>query len=265
MKISFIGSGNVAWHLAQIFEDNGNIICEVYSRNLLNAKALVKNLFDTTAVNNLDFSESEAKLFVLAVNDDALAEVLAQIELPPNSILVHTSGAKSIEILENWLIEYELDSINIGVFYPLMSFTKNKKISINNIPFCIEAPSETIENLLVETAQKMSNIVYLVDSAERKILHISAIFSNNFVNHLIAISQDILEANELDFNLLKPIINETIIKALQASDVHSMQTGPARRGNQKIMKNHLDFLKNEPNHEKIYRVLSESIFNQFNP
>ncbi len=264
MKVSFIGAGNVAWHLAQIFEEKGHIICEIYSRNILNANALVKTLFDTNAVSSLDFSDSEAQLFVLAVNDDAFPEVLEQLELPPNSILVHTSGAKSIDILENWLQEFDINNVNIGVFYPLMTFTKTTKLTIKEIPFCIEATDKLTENILVQAAQKMSNIVYLVDSNERKILHLTAVFANNFVNHLIAISQDISETNELDFNLLRPIILETVNKAIAAEDVHSMQTGPARRGNQKIMKSHLEILKNEPTYEKIYRVLSESIFNQFN-
>jgi predicted short-subunit dehydrogenase-like oxidoreductase (DUF2520 family) len=265
MKISFIGSGNVAWHLAQAFEDSGNQICEIYSRNLLNARQLVKKLFDAKAVNELDFADSVAELFVLSVKDDAIAEVLDELILPENAILVHTSGSNTLEILENWLLENDELGVKIGVFYPLMSFSKDKKLQFIEVPLCIEAADQITENILVNLGQKISKIVYLVDSEERKILHLSAVFANNFVNHLLAITQDILLDNDLDMNLIRPIIKETIAKALAAEDIYDVQTGPARRGDAKLMKTQIMLLKNKPNAEKIYRVLSESIMNYYNP
>lgn len=265
MKITLIGSGNVAWHLAQAFEDAGHHICEVYSRHLPHAKLLVKKLFDSKAVSDLDFSDSEADVFILAVSDDAIDDVLDQLILPENSILVHTSGTKPINIFEKWVEHSEEIGISYGVFYPLMTFSKEKKLNMQQVPFCIEASDETAEAKLVNLAQQMSTIVYLVDTDERKILHLAAVFSNNFVNHLLAITQDILLDNDLEMNLLKPIIKETIAKALLADDIHEVQTGPARRGDQKTIKSHLELLKNQPQNEKIYRVLSESIFNFFNP
>ncbi len=265
MKISFIGSGNVAWHLSQAFEDKGHHICEIYSRQLINAKALVSKLFDAQSFTKLDFGKSEAELFVLAVRDDAFSEVLDQLILPENSILVHTSGTKSLDLLLNWVEQTEDESINVGIFYPLMTFTKNKKLNFSEVPICLEAPDKPTENILIKLGQEISDIVYLVDSNERKILHLAAVFSNNFVNHLLAITQDILVDNELEMKLLKPIIKETISKALLAEDIYDVQTGPARRGDQKTIKSHIELLKTNPQNEKIYRVLSESIFKTYNP
>ena len=264
MKISLIGSGNVAWHMAQAFEDAGHHICEIYSRNILNSRLLVKSLFDSVAVNNLNFEKSEAQIFVLAINDDAISEVLDQLILPKNAILVHTSGSKSIELFSDWSLDNAENGNTTGVFYPLMTFTKNKELSFGEVPICIEAYDDKTEQILVALGQSISKTVYLVDSDERKILHLSAVFVNNFVNHLVGISQDILESNDLEFSLLKPIIKETIAKVLASENVHEMQTGPARRGDQKIIKSHIIQLKNMPKAEKIYRVLSESIFDQFN-
>lgn len=265
MKISFIGSGNVAWHLSQAFEDHGHLICEVYSRHLSNSKALIKQLFDVKAVDSLDFSDSEAELFVLAVSDDSIQDVLDQLELPENAIVVHTSGSKSLDLLTNWNENIPELNIKVGVFYPLMTFTKERKIQFSEVPLCIECEDKVTETLLVKTAQKISNIVYLVDTEERKILHLAAVFANNFVNHLLAISQDILNDNDLEMNLLRPIIKETILKASEAEDIHDMQTGPARRGDQKTIKSHIELLKPNPMAEKIYRIMSESIYNEFHP
>lgn len=265
MKISFIGSGNVAWHLSQAFEDKGHHICEIYSRRLANSKALVSKLFDAQSFTSLDFSKSEAELFVLAIKDDAITEVLDQLILPKNSILVHTSGIKSLDLLINWAEQIEEEIVNVGVFYPLMTFSKDKKLNFSDVPLCLEAQNESTENILVKLGQGISDIVYIVDSQERKILHLAAVFSNNFVNHLLAITQDLLLDNDLEMSLLKPIIRETISKALAAENIYEVQTGPAHRGDQKTMKNHLELLKTNPQHEKIYRVLSESIFKTYNP
>lgn len=265
MKISFIGAGNVAWHMAQAFEDKGHHICEIYSRSLTNAKALVGKLFDAKAVTSLDFSNSEADLFVLAIKDDAFHIVLNELILPENSILVHTSGTKSLEILSNWQRNIEDDSISVGVFYPLMTFSKSKKLNFAEVPLCLEAENTETEKTIVKLAQEISKIVYLVDTEERKVLHLAAVFSNNFVNHLLGIAQDIMEDNDLEMSLLKPIILETVSKALQAENIHEVQTGPARRGDQKTIKSHLELLKNYPQNEKIYRVMSESVMNYFNP
>jgi predicted short-subunit dehydrogenase-like oxidoreductase (DUF2520 family) len=265
MKISFIGSGNVAWHLAQAFEDKGHHICDIYSRQLSHAKALIVKLFDAKAVNELDFSDSDAQLFVLAVKDDAITEVLDQLILPENAILVHTSGTKPLDILQSWVLEIEETRIKIGVFYPLMTFSKDKKLNFAEVPLCIEASDDKTEEILIKLGQELSQIVYLVDSQERKILHVAAVFSNNFVNHLLAITQDLLIDNDLEMKLLKPIIQETIRKALVADNIHEVQTGPARRADQKTIKSHIELLHANPQAEKIYRVLSESIMNEFNP
>jgi predicted short-subunit dehydrogenase-like oxidoreductase (DUF2520 family) len=265
MKISFIGSGNVAWHLSQAFEDKGHYICEIYSRQLLHAKTVTAKLFDSKPVTNLDFSKSESDLFILAIKDDAIPMVLSQLELPKNAILVHTSGSKSIDLLIDFANENIDLNIKVGVFYPLMTFTKNTKLNFIEVPLCIEATDDLTENILVKLGQQISNIVYLVDTEERKILHLAAVFACNFTNHLLGITQDILFENDLEFNLLKPIIKETISKALNAEDIHEVQTGPARRADQKTIRSHIDMLKANLQAEKIYRVLSESILNQFNP
>lgn len=261
-KISFIGTGNVSWHLGQIFEQKGNIICEVYGRNAQKVKAFSKELFDCKAKTDSDFSDSKAQIFFLCVSDDAIQEVLDQLILPDNTILVHTSGSVSIDVLTKWKIFSENESIAVGVFYPVMTFTKNEKLHVNFVPFCIEADTESAEQLLVKMAQKISKTVFIVDSDERKVLHLSAVFANNFTNHLWAMTQKIMDANDLDMSLINPLILESAQKAVNAFDIAGMQTGPAKRGDAKTIKKHLDMLASEPDTQKVYRVMSESIFKE---
>ncbi len=259
MFISFVGAGNVAWHLSQALEQAGHHIAEVYSRDLRNARLLAKQLYDTQPVADLNFAESEAELIILAVSDDALAAVVSQLVLPENCTVVHTSGTKSLEDLRQLVALYSDISAQVGVFYPLQTFSKTVEIDFSEIPLCIEATDRPTANLLTDLAHQISNVVYLMSSEERRVLHVAAVFACNFSNHLLAISKRILDAEQLEFDLLKPLINETIRKALNAPDPAAVQTGPARRNDRQTMHQHLDYLHQFPSWQGLYELLSDDI------
>ncbi|MFC5412297.1 Rossmann-like and DUF2520 domain-containing protein [Larkinella bovis] len=260
MKISFIGAGNLAWHLAMAFENAGHVIGEIYSRNASTARQLVSMLYEARLSTDLNFAESEAELFVLALPDDALEEVAAQLVLPENAILVHTSGSKSLEVLRRLMDIYSDVPVRTGVFYPLQTFSKSTKpLSFDIIPLCIEASDPETEAQLVTLAQQMSQIVYLVNSHERKVLHIAAVFACNFTNYLLGLAKDLTDSEKLDFDLLRPLIEETFQKALDAKHPALVQTGPARRGDLNTLSLHLNYLSDKPELLQLYQMLSDGI------
>jgi predicted short-subunit dehydrogenase-like oxidoreductase (DUF2520 family) len=244
-KISFIGSGNVAWHLALALENVGHSVLEVF--------------YNAKVKTDLDFSESKAEIFILAVADDAMTEVCKVLKLPQNTIIAHTSGSKSLNDLKDLIEEYQPFEMDCAVFYPLMTFTAGVKIEIKDVPFCIESYNVPTRDLLTKMAQQLSKTVYLVSSAERKVLHIGAVFACNFTNHLLSLSQYILEKENLDFDLLKPLIKETLRKSLTADHAADVQTGPAVRGDNGTIKKHLGYLSEEDDLYKVYKTLSNSI------
>ncbi|MFN4145590.1 MAG: Rossmann-like and DUF2520 domain-containing protein [Runella sp.] len=262
MRISFVGAGNVAWHLAQALEQAGHHIIEIFSRHKSHARSLAHKLYDTQVVSDLDFSESEAEVIILAVPDDAHASVMSQIVLPENCLLVHTSGTKSLSHLEELVEIYSDVPAQTGVFYPLQTFSKEVAIDFSKVPICIEASSHEAEQILVQLAHDLSDVVYLMTSQERKVVHLAAVFACNFTNHLLAISKQLLEREQLEFELLKPLISETIRKALQAPDPALVQTGPARRGDYRTIEAHLDYLQTSPDWQRLYEMLTEGIIKQ---
>lgn len=259
MKISIIGSGNVGWHLGITFENYHHPICEVFSRNEAKAEKLSEMLYKAEAKTDLDFSESDAELFILAVTDDAMEEVCSKLLLPENAILAHTSGSKSLDDLQKLMLIYHDLPVKCAVFYPLMTFSAGKRLDLKSVPFCIEAVDDETEQILVDIAQEMSDTVYLLSSEERKVLHVAAVFACNFTNHLLALSKSITDNENLEFDLLKPIISETFKKALKADDPADVQTGPAIRNDKTIINRHLDYLKDDARLLEIYEVLTESI------
>ncbi len=260
MEISFIGAGNLAWHLAPALESAGHHINEVYSRQLQHARQLVHNLYDTQTHSDLNFADSPSKLFVLAVPDDVIETVCSRLVLPENAILVHTSGSQSLAALEHWMSVYSDVPVRTGVFYALQTFTRGQSfMAFDTVPLCIEASDKATEDMLVEIGQEMSNTVYLITSDERLTLHTAAVLASNFTNHLLALAHDLTVSHDLEFDLLRPLIAETFRKGLAADNPADVQTGPARRNDLTTISRHLDLLANEPRLADVYQVLTESI------
>jgi predicted short-subunit dehydrogenase-like oxidoreductase (DUF2520 family) len=249
MRITIIGSGNVATHLAAAFKNAGHRIVQIYSRDMQNAALLAYHV-KADPIDDLIQIDPETDLFVISVKDDAIGIVAEQLA-PHQKLMVHTSGATDLYALLAF-------SDNVGVFYPLQTFSKIKEVDFRAVPLCIEAADDTIAKELKQLAQTISNKVYSIDSAQRKVLHLAAVFANNFPNYLYTIAQQILAQHQLDFDLLKPLILETAQK-VQTGLPAAMQTGPAARNDETTMNNHLQLLKDSADLQQIYTLLSQGI------
>ncbi|PKQ64978.1 hypothetical protein BZG02_03795 [Labilibaculum filiforme] len=249
-KVVMIGAGNLATQLSLALHENGIEILQVYSKTVASAKALADKLdcSFTIAVNKI---EKHADLYVFALSDKALQLVLDEFILPIGTV-VHTAGSIPAAIFENY-------SGNYGVFYPLQTFSKERNVDFSNVPICIESNGSKLQTDLIELATKISNNVHLISSEQRKQLHLAAVFTCNFTNHMYSVGQKLLAEKELDFDLLKPLIMETAQKALQLDPIVA-QTGPAVRFDQEIMSSHEKELKDSPVFQKLYRFVSESIY-----
>src|SRR5690606_3932997 len=260
MVISFIGAGNVGWHLAQALEDAGHVISEVYRRDPQNARLLVSKLYDTHIQPDLNFADSDAQIIVLAVPDHALESVLERAVLPPKIMLVNTSGSIALQKLRQLTEIYSDVPVRVGVMYPLQTFTKDDEIDYEKVPFCIEAADEDREDVLVKVAQTISNVVYRIDSDERRILHIAATIANNFSNYLYGVAHDLLDNYQIEFEILQPLLEQTVKKAFAIGDPSKGQTGLAVRGDWEIIAQHLKLLQEiNPEWANLYRFMSDQI------
>lgn len=250
MDIVCIGSGNVATHLAKAFKAKGARIVQVYSRNILNANILAKET-DAIAISDLIELNREADLYLVAVKDDAIAAVAHELS-GVNGMVVHTSGATPMSVLSDAGIQ------NYGVFYPLQTFSKSRDLDFSNVPLCLEGGNTEALDRLKSLAEILSPLVYAIDGEKRKILHLSAVFACNFVNHLYHLGSEILQDHQIGFELLRPLIMETAEKVQTALPI-DVQTGPAVRDDQETMKRHVSLLENRPDLQEIYKFLSKSI------
>lgn len=251
-KIAILGTGNVAWHLAPALEEAGHTITEVYGRSEKNIKGITQKLYTAESKTDLDFTESIAEIFIIAVRDDAISEIADEIILPEDSILLHTSGSVSIEALGYSSATYT------GIFYPLQSFSKDREISFGEVPFLLESEDQTTLQKLKKLAKSLSHLQYVVKSKDRKALHVAAVFASNFSNHMIRLSEEIMSRQGLDFEMLKPLIIETLSKSLELG-AKKAQTGPAKREDMNTLEAHHQFLNYNEQVAEIYRLISQDI------
>ncbi len=252
MKICIIGAGNLGFHLGNALHKAGLEIIQVYSRSHEHAMALATPI-GASPITDFSLITTAADLYILAVKDDAIGQVAEQLSqlLPSETVVVHTSGATSLQTIARFFPD-------AGVFYPLQTFSKGKVPNFRTIPFCLEASTARVMDLIKPLAVKLSDVVHEVSEQERAGLHVGAVMVNNFVNHLWAITEDICQRENIQYDLLKPLIIETLDKALQ-NPAGSVQTGPARRFDQLTIDKHLAYLGQYPQYQYVYKTLSDSI------
>ncbi len=248
-KIVIIGSGHVGTHMGLAFRLAGLDVVQVYSRTAAHAQALAGKL-ECGYTDRMDALNPDADMYLIALTDDAIEDMVALFPYK-KKLLVHTSGTTPLDALSNGSSRY-------GVFYPLQTFSKDVSLDYQKVPFCLEVSRDDDRAALEHLARKLSNTVQWTNSAQRRMLHVAAVFACNFVNHMYAVAADILKKQELSFDLLRPLIEETARKALENTP-EAIQTGPARRNNLKVTKKHLEMLKENPDYHKMYNFISESI------
>lgn len=194
---------------------------------------------------------ASTEILIIAVPDKNIVEVLSEIRCSTDTLVVHTSGATGIDVFPG-------SFQHKGVFYPLQTFSNDRKVNFENLPFLIESSDDSSSAILENLALCMGGKVYHVDSERRRMLHLAAVFACNFTNFMFTTGKGIAEKSGFDFDILIPLINETVSKAL-ADGPENSQTGPAMRNDMNTIENHLDLLSFAPELKTIYREISRSI------
>jgi len=250
MNIVLLGSGNVATHLGRALKKAGENIIQVWSRTESNAQILADEL-EAEIASDLAIINPTADIYILAVKDDVIQEVGENLPPLQNGVLIHTSGSTEMNILKGL-------SSKIGVFYFPQTFSKIKPIDFKTTPIAVEGNLPEVVHLLKSIAERLSDKVIEISAFQRMNLHMAAVFACNFTNHLYHLAEEILKENQLDLDLLRPIILETAAK-IQTNRPVEVQTGPAIRGDQKTINKHLELLENNPGILALYTKLSQSI------
>ncbi|GAA3618326.1 Rossmann-like and DUF2520 domain-containing protein [Flavivirga jejuensis] len=245
ISVVILGSGNVATHLFKAFNKAENVVInQWYSRNISTITSYNK---EVEIIDDLSLIK-DADVYILAISDDAISELSTQLPFE-DKLVLHTSGSVSV---------YDIDKKHKrGVFYPLQTFSKEAEIDFANVPICIETIDKKCAPIIKDLALSIGSPTKRVNSDQRKVLHLAAVFVNNFTNQLYRIGHEITESQGAEFDLLKPLILETA-KKVQDLSPYKAQTGPAKRHDKKTIRKHLKLLEDQ-HHKDIYQLLTTSI------
>lgn len=251
-RISFAGSGNIAWHLSTALYKAGFEIKSIFSRNTESAGLLAAAVGAKPVVSVFEI-DSDTELLILALPDQIIPEFSEDLKKNGRfkGIVAHTSGTQSLEAISK-------DHSMAGVFYPLQSFTRNSAPDISVVPFCIEGSSHLVAETLAVVARTLSADVRFIDSAQRASIHLSAVFACNFSNYLYAVSDCLLSRSNVDPNILLPLIRETAGR-LKGGNAASLQTGPAFRRDWSTIEKHMSMLQQNQDLSGLYKTISNLI------
>ncbi|PTM11057.1 MAG: DUF2520 domain-containing protein [Bacteroidetes bacterium] len=245
ITVTLIGAGNVAQHLYRAFSASEKVhMCQWFNRHIDHIKKYKNEVDITDDISKL----KDADIYIIAVSDDAVVNVSKQLPFS-NKLVLHTSGSVNM---------HHIDKKNHrGVFYPLQTFTKGAVLNFEDVPICIEVERKSDYSIVKKLATAAGSKNYRINSDQRAVLHLAAVFVNNFTNQLYRVAHEITESEGVEFDILKPLITETA-KKVQTLSPYLAQTGPAKRNDKKTIQKHLETLDKDI-HKDIYKLLTKAI------
>ncbi len=253
-KVAIVGAGSLAHHLSYYLAEEEEVqIRQIYSRTLEDASELASDIGATT-INDLNQLERDTDVIFLWVNDDNITKVseLLPRDLHEEVLIVHSSGTKSLEVIAD---NFE----NTACLWPIYSFSKaQRRRKLDDVPFCIEGSNDFSRKKIEVLARFLSAQIISVGAERKRVLHMAAVFMNNFTNHIATLTEDFLTAEELTLDYLSPIMEQTIEKAKKIGPQRA-QTGPAIRKDIKTINAHLELLKENKDASELYKLISDQI------
>ena len=251
MKITLIGAGNLATQLGKSLKKAGVIVSQVYSRTEESARTLGE-LLEAEWLTDIKALRDEADVYIFSVKDSVLCELITEVcKGRGDKLFLHTAGSMPMSCFEGKALHY-------GVFYPMQTFSKAKDVCFENIPVFIEGDSSETEEVIRSLANMLSKRVITLSSADRKYLHLAAVWACNFTNYCYSVASDILSEHGIPFDVMLPLINETTEK-IQKISPKEAQTGPAVRGDKNVMEQQLELMSDREDLQELYKMLSKGI------
>ncbi len=251
--ITIVGTGNVAWHLGQAFTSAGIKVLHIAGRDVEKAQQLSEN-FKSSSFGDLNTDMPETDVFLLAVKDDVIRTIAEKV-YKPGRILVHCAGAIGADILH-------MPDNHYGVIWPMQTLIKQNAIDLKETLVAVSASSPELQDALKNLVSKITNRVIKVNDAQRAIMHLSAVWINNYTNHMYDIAYHLLKENDLPMELFFPMMDEHLSK-LKTMNPDLLQTGPAIRGDMATLSKHKTMLEKHPDWQQLYDTLSKSILHKY--
>ncbi len=250
MTFSIIGTGNIAWFFGQRLVAGRHHCVGVYGRNTREAEELAQALIADKHGAISDVADDDADICLIAVSDTAIGDVAGKLSFE-HTMLIHTAGAVGLDSIQK-------AAKDCAVLWPVYSILKSNMPDHRNIPCAWEGSTKKAESYVQSVGHAITDVLFEAKYEQRKWLHLSAVLSNNFINHLMAVCEQVCAENDLPFSTLTPIIEQTFDRIKHASP-KKLQTGPAVRRDTTTIAAHENLLNAHPKWQKMYEAITASI------
>ncbi|MQM26614.1 Rossmann-like and DUF2520 domain-containing protein [Glycomyces albidus] len=181
-----------------------------------------------------------ADLVLIAVPDDAIAPLVASLEVRPGQIWVHTSGALGADVLRP---ARDAGALTVALA-PAMTFTgRDEDLErLAGISWAVTGEAEARfvgEALVLEMGGEPEH----VDEADRPRYHAALVYAANHLMTLVNDAADQLRAIGVanPERLMEPLVSASLDNALRHGD--AALTGPVSRGDAGTVAKHLKALE----------------------
>jgi predicted short-subunit dehydrogenase-like oxidoreductase (DUF2520 family) len=253
-SISFAGAGRVASALCKRIFAMGFKIDHITSLSEERGRKLADECKASWS-SDLSFPSS-TDIVIVAVPDHDLKAVLENVRCSPGALVAHTAGSFGTDIIPD-MINHK------GVFYPLQTFSTGRDVDFEGLPFLLESSDRQSSDILADLVAAVGGRSYFVNTDQRILVHLAAVFICNFSNHMLTLGKQISGKAGVPFDIFYPLLQETTSKAMDLGPEKS-QTGPALRNDRNTIEKHLELLSFSPELRKMYNEISMSIINFHN-
>ena len=239
---ALIGTGQIASTLGLAWEKQGIVFKAFGNRSCQKPIGFA----ESAALITDDWSKipADVDVILVAVSDDAIESVIEL--LPEGPLIIHFSGST------------RTPSPHGAVLWPVQSIRREDFQEDASIPLVVSCSSAELESPVNQFASLISkDLTWLPEEARFK-AHMAAVFAANFTNHCFALAQSLCEASNLPWEKFQPML-EVIIHRGMSGHAATHQTGPALRRDERVIRQHLELLENDPSIQNVYRCLTESI------
>jgi predicted short-subunit dehydrogenase-like oxidoreductase (DUF2520 family) len=258
-SVSVVGLGNWGSSLAHALTAAGVSLQEVIlssARSGAGHSAWARALPLTT----LDRAQLKADVLWLCVPDAAIARVTGQIVKRAGKgglrgqIVVHSSGALSAQVLQ----AAARAGASVASVHPVMSFATRVPVSLQGVPFGVEAEAAS-RRILNAIVRQVGGRPFAVEAGSKALYHAVGVLSSPLlVSHLAAAHQAAILAGftpRQARQLIEPIVRATLDNFFLRGPGKSF-SGPIARGDVQTIDLHLQALKPHPMLAGVYRSLA---------
>jgi len=254
MLYSIVGTGNMAWFLAQKLTSAGHHCTGIWGRNAEAADILATDIRIRPYDSLSEIRDGDMDMCFLTLSDVAIETIAKKLSFE-KTVLVHTAGSVPINVLTP-------HARDCAVLWPVYSILKNNLPRHRNVPCAWEGTTDKAKRYVQSIAHGLTDVLFEARGDQRRWLHLSAVIGNNFINHLMAVCEQICREQQLPFDIMQPIIKQTF-ERIADHHPHDLQTGPAKRGDTITIGNQTDLLKQHPDWQAVYKAITASIANMY--